>query len=59
MVTAETDLDEPTLDDVPDEYWDDLRERTNGITKHDINDFEHLEKLLSDKQFERLMNRIE
>ncbi|SNR49748.1 ATP-binding protein [Halorubrum vacuolatum] len=51
--------DEPPLDDVPEEYWDKLRERTGGITKHDVEDLAHLEQLLSDRQFNRLMNRIE
>ena len=51
--------DEPTLEDVPQEYWETIQERTGGVTKHDIDSLEHLEVLLSDRQFERLMNKIE
>jgi len=48
---------ESTLD-VPEEYWDKLRERT-GYMEQNVDDFDHLEQLLSDRQFERLMNKIE
>jgi len=51
--------DEPTLEDVPEEYWETIRERTGGITKHHIEGLEHLKQLLSLRQFERLMNKIE
>jgi len=51
--------DEPSLDDVPEEYWDIVFDKTGGVTKHDVEDLEHLEQLLSERQFERLMNKIE
>jgi len=51
--------DEPTLEDVPEEYWDIVFDRTGGVTKHDVEDLEHLEQLLSERQFERLMSKIE
>jgi hypothetical protein len=39
-------IKEPTLDDVPDEYWGKIRKRA-GSVKRDVEDFEQLEELLS------------
>lgn len=50
--------DEPTLEDVPQEYWETIQERTGGVTKHDIDSLEHLEVLLPDRQFEGLQSKL-
>jgi hypothetical protein len=56
---SQSQSDGPSLEDVPEDYWETLRERTDGVTKHDIHSLDHLEELLSDRQFQRLMNKIE
>jgi 4-hydroxyphenylpyruvate dioxygenase-like putative hemolysin len=50
--------DEPTLEDVPEKYWEMIRDRT-GFVEQDVEDIEQVEELLSDRQYERLVNRIE
>lgn len=54
------DLDQQDLSEVPDQYFDEIEERTDGLyTKEDIDDVQELQEILEQNNLDDLQNQIQ
>ncbi|QCS43903.1 hypothetical protein [Natrinema versiforme] len=56
--SEETTDDEDLLEQVPEKYWTKVTERTR-FTEEDVDEFEQLEQLLGDRDYQRLKSKLD